>query len=66
MRSILLTALANVLGFSGGIARNFQRRRDQPFEQGPALKIRTQVLFREPPGFLLFPNNNGDHAHVET
>ena len=39
---------------------NFERRRDQPFEQGPASKILTQIPFREPPGFQCFPYNLGD------
>jgi hypothetical protein len=52
-------ALAQV---SGG--RNFERRRDQPFEQGPASKIRTRIPFREPPGFLRLPDNLGKEGLV--
>ena len=63
--SIEPSTVCNASGLRQPIARNFERRRDQPFEQGQASKIRTQIPFREPPGFLRFPNNLGDDAHVE-
>jgi hypothetical protein len=53
------------LVFAEEIARSLWRSRDQPFERGPASKIRTQILFRNLSGFLRFPNNIGDDAHVE-
>ena len=65
MRSMRLAALGNALGLRRGIARNFVRRRDQPFGQGRASEIRTQIPFGEPPGSLRLPDNFGDDAHVE-
>src|SRR5439155_17017270 len=34
------------------LGRDFERRRDRPFGQGPASRIRTRIRFWEPPGFL--------------
>jgi hypothetical protein len=64
LRNISLSALGNPPGLSGD-REELRRRRDQPFGQGSASKIRTWTILGEPPGSLRLPYNLGVDAHVE-